>query len=74
MTFTRLQKFPSIPRFLRVFIMTYIQNGDRLIDTENKLMVTKRESGWGDKSGVQGWQKQATVYKTNHRTSLVVRG
>ena len=46
MTFTRLQKFPSIPRLLRVFTMTYLQNGDRLTDTENKLMVTKGESGW----------------------------
>ena len=46
MTSTRLQKFPSIPRLLRVFTMAYLQNGDRLTDIENKLMVTKGESGW----------------------------
>ena len=43
MTSTRLQKFPSIPKLLRVFTMAYLQNGDRLTD---KLMVTKGESGW----------------------------
>ena len=31
----------------------YLQNRNKLIDTESKLMVTKRERGWGrDKLGV----------------------
>ena len=33
--------------------LTYLQNRNRLIDIENKFMVTKGEKGWGrDKSGV----------------------
>ena len=38
----------------------------RLIELENKLMVTKGERRWGrDKLGLWDWQIQTTIYKTD---------
>ena len=48
-------------------IWTYLQNRNRLIDMENKLMVTKGESRsrGRDKLGVWDWHIHITVYKTD---------
>ena len=37
---------------LKKMIQTYLHNRNRLTDIENRLMVTKGESGQGDKLGV----------------------
>ena len=44
---------------------------DSLTQKTNLWLPKGKVGGWGDKSGAQDWQMQATVYKVNHRTSLV---
>ena len=52
--------------FTKMVQMNYLQNTSRVIDVENKLMVTKRERRGRDKSG--GWTQHihTTMYKIDN--------
>ena len=55
---------------------TYLQNGNRLTDAENKLMVTKWGRGWGrgwgrDKLGVWVSNIYTTIYKIETNKDLL---
>ena len=45
------------------YTWTYLQNRNRLTDTENKLMVTKEERVVRDKLGVWDQQIHTSIYK-----------
>ena len=40
---------------------TYLWNGNKLTDTENRLVAAKQEGGWGVWTGVWGQQMQYYV-------------
>ena len=46
--------------------MNYLQNTSRVIDVENKLMVTKRERRGRDKSGDWNQHIHTTMYKIDN--------
>ena len=54
--------------------MNFLQNRNRLTDTENKLMVTKGERVGRDKLGVWDQQIQNTTYKINNKVLLYSTG
>ena len=45
---------------------TYLQDRNRVIDVENKLMVTKGERESRDKLGDWDWHVHTTIYKTDN--------
>ena len=55
--------------------LIYIQKQSIFIGIENKLIVTKGESGCGrDKLGVWDQQTQTTIYKINNKVLLCSTG
>ena len=59
----------------RWYKQTYLQNRNRLTDTENKLIVTKEKRGAGrDKLGVWDWQIQTVIHKVDKQGYCIAQG
>ena len=51
----------------------YLQNRNRLIDIENRLVVAKGETGWGnDGLGFRDYQMQTSIYSMGEQQGPIV--